>query len=119
MCWPPGKAERRYAGVTHIDVTDLSESGVDSIHKTLQENGVEISGLGYYPNPLEADEANSRYYIEHLGLRAIFLGRTRRHPPAHFPDEPELVERIVRWGTRPDKLIRHCQIVLVFFGKPP
>ena len=20
MCWPPSKAERRYAGVTHIDV---------------------------------------------------------------------------------------------------
>ncbi len=47
MCWPPGKAERRYAGVTHIDVTDLSESGVDNIHKTLKENGIEISGLGY------------------------------------------------------------------------
>jgi hypothetical protein len=22
-CWPPGKAERRYAGVTHIDVTEF------------------------------------------------------------------------------------------------
>ncbi len=66
MCWPPGKAERRYAGVTHIDVTDLSESRVDSIHKTLEENGVAISGLGYYPNPLEADEASSKYYIEHI-----------------------------------------------------
>ena len=21
MCWPPSKAERRYAGVTHVDVT--------------------------------------------------------------------------------------------------
>jgi len=66
MCWPPGKAERRYAGVTHIDVTDLSGSGVDNIHKTLKENGIEISGLGYYPNPLEADEANSKYYIDHI-----------------------------------------------------
>ncbi len=66
MCWPPGKAERRYAGITHIDVTDLSETGVEDIHKILEEEGVEISGLGYYPNPLEADEANSRYYIEHL-----------------------------------------------------
>ena len=26
MCWPKGKAERRYAGVTHIDVDD---DGVD------------------------------------------------------------------------------------------
>ena len=24
MCWPPGKAERRYAGVTHLDVTEFS-----------------------------------------------------------------------------------------------
>ena len=23
MCWPRGKAERRYAGVTHIDVVDM------------------------------------------------------------------------------------------------
>jgi hypothetical protein len=24
MCWPVGRADRRYAGVTHIDVADLS-----------------------------------------------------------------------------------------------
>ena len=27
MCWPSGKAERRYAGVTHLDVTDFSDAG--------------------------------------------------------------------------------------------
>ena len=26
MCWPVGKAERRYAGVTHIDVSSLDEA---------------------------------------------------------------------------------------------
>jgi len=66
MCWPPGKADRRYAGVTHIDVTGLSESGIESIHKTLEKEGVEISALGYYPNPLEADRANSKYCIDHI-----------------------------------------------------
>ena len=25
MCWPKGKAERRYAGVTHIDVTSFTK----------------------------------------------------------------------------------------------
>ena len=25
MCWPVGKAERRYAGVTHIDVAGLTK----------------------------------------------------------------------------------------------
>ena len=32
MCWPVGKAERRYAGVTHIDVADLSKKKIDEIH---------------------------------------------------------------------------------------
>ncbi len=26
MCWPPGKADRRYAGVTHIDVSKFDEA---------------------------------------------------------------------------------------------
>ncbi|MBW8038531.1 MAG: sugar phosphate isomerase/epimerase [Planctomycetes bacterium] len=87
MCWPPGKAERRYAGVTHIDVTNLSKEKVDSIHKLLKEKDVSISGLGYYPNPLEADDENATAYIEHikkvidaasqLGLENVntFIGR--------------------------------------------
>jgi sugar phosphate isomerase/epimerase len=66
MCWPPGKAERRYAGVTHIDSTNLSKGKVDSIQQLLQEKGVSISGLGYYPNPLEADDKNATVYIEHI-----------------------------------------------------
>jgi len=66
MCWPVGKAERRYAGVTHIDVTDLSKKKIDEIHNTLERNGVTISGLGYYPNPLEADKKNADRYIAHI-----------------------------------------------------
>ena len=27
MCWPAGKAERRYAGVTHLDVKAFDDSG--------------------------------------------------------------------------------------------
>ncbi len=87
MCWPVGKAERRYAGVTHIDVTDLSKKKIDEIHNTLERNGVTISGLGYYPNPLEADKKNADRYIAHikkvidaagrLGLKNVntFIGR--------------------------------------------
>lgn len=87
MCWPTGKAERRYAGVTHIDVTSLSKEKVDSIQNLLKEKGISISGLGYYPNPLEADDKNATAYIEHinkvidaanqLGLENVntFIGR--------------------------------------------
>ena len=59
MCWPPGKAERRYAGVSHIDVTDLSPAAVEKIQDLLAAHGVSISGLGYYPNPLSADAAEA------------------------------------------------------------
>jgi len=87
MCWPTGKAERRYAGVTHIDVTNLSKEKVDSIQNLLKEKCIRISGLGYYPNPLEADDKNATAYIEHikkvidaanqLGLENVntFIGR--------------------------------------------
>ena len=31
MCWPVGKANRRYAGVTHIDVTDFGDAEVEQV----------------------------------------------------------------------------------------
>jgi len=87
MCWPVGKAERRYAGVTHIDVANLSKKGIDEIHGLIEQKGVTISGLGYYPNPLEADKKNAGRYVAHikkvidaagrLGLKNVntFIGR--------------------------------------------
>ena len=90
MCWPVGKAERRYAGVTHIDVADISKKKIDEIHGLLEQKGVTISGLGYYPNPLEADKKNASRYVAHikkvidaaqrLGLENVntFIGRDHR-----------------------------------------
>jgi sugar phosphate isomerase/epimerase len=66
MCWPVGKAERRYAGVTHIDVTKVSKKKVNEIQKTLEQKGVSISALGYYPNLLEDNKKNSERYVGHL-----------------------------------------------------
>jgi sugar phosphate isomerase/epimerase len=66
MCWPPGKAERRYAGVSHIDVTDLSPAAVKKIQDLVAAQGVSISGLGYYPNPLSADAAEAELAAAHL-----------------------------------------------------
>jgi sugar phosphate isomerase/epimerase len=66
MCWPKGKAERRYAGVTHIDATGLDEDDADRIDGLFDEAGVAISGLGYYPNPLAPDEEAAEVYIEHI-----------------------------------------------------
>ncbi len=87
MCWPKGKAERRYAGVTHIDVVDLSPDDAAAINELCATKGVSISGLGYYPNPLTPDKAEAQVYIDHikqvilaaetLGLTSVntFIGR--------------------------------------------
>src|SRR5437667_11343816 len=49
MCWPRGKAERRYAGVTHVDVDRLGEREVEQFRALIAGAGIEISALGYYP----------------------------------------------------------------------
>ncbi len=64
MCWPRGKAERRYAGVTHIDVAGLTKADVPRIKD--QMKGIAISGLGYYPNPLTPDQAEAQVYIDQI-----------------------------------------------------
>lgn len=64
MCWPGNAADtRRYAGVTHIDVEAMDVSEIKSYTK---QKGVQISGLGYYPNPLDPDKTKSEFYIEHI-----------------------------------------------------
>jgi sugar phosphate isomerase/epimerase len=87
MCWPVGRAERRYAGVTHIDVTDFTRSDAERIRKLAEQHGVSISGLGYYSNPLAADADERETYVEHIkkvivasamlgvGVMNTFIGR--------------------------------------------
>src|SRR5690606_35919981 len=66
MCWPVGKAERRYAGVTHINVNETGEGQIREIRNILNSNNIYISGLGYYPNPLDANEEQAEAAIEHI-----------------------------------------------------
>jgi sugar phosphate isomerase/epimerase len=66
MCWPQGKADRRYAGVTHVDVASLNDNDISSIRKKLKEKNVSISGLGYYPNALHPDKEKSDFYTGHI-----------------------------------------------------
>lgn len=66
MCWPPGKADRRYAGVTHIDASRLDERAADDVRACLERHSVAISGLGYYPNPLSPDENEAQVAQAHI-----------------------------------------------------
>ncbi|OQB15208.1 MAG: Inosose dehydratase [Firmicutes bacterium ADurb.Bin193] len=89
LCWPVGKAERRYAGVTHIDVARADDNTIKYIKDFTKEKGVEISALGYYPNPLDPDPEKREFYAEHikkviktasrLGLKTMntFVGRDK------------------------------------------
>ncbi len=49
-CWPPGQADRRYAGVTHIDVDRLTETRIGEIRSALLEKKLTIGSLSYSPN---------------------------------------------------------------------
>ena len=119
MCWPTGKAERRYAGVTHVDVSGFSAADARRVQGVMAERGVAISGLGYYPNPLAADRTEAERAIEHLrqaiaaasllevGVVNTFVGRDPRKSvdqnwPRFLEVWPPLVrlaeERSVRIG---------------------
>lgn len=65
-CWPRGKAERRYAGVSHIDVEDLSDEKAAAIRDYCKKKGVEISSLAFYPNTMDGDLVKRAASIEHL-----------------------------------------------------
>ncbi|MBT5765943.1 sugar phosphate isomerase/epimerase [Emcibacteraceae bacterium] len=70
MCWPPlkegDKAERKYAGVTHIDVVNFTEDKAKYINDYAASKGIEISALGYYPNVLCPDDYEAKIYIDHI-----------------------------------------------------
>jgi sugar phosphate isomerase/epimerase len=61
--WPKGKAARKYAGVTHIDVDHLD---VDYIKNYSEAKGIKISAIAYYPNALDEDTEKSDYYVAHI-----------------------------------------------------
>ncbi len=65
-CWPPEKATRRYAGVSTINVVDFDAAQAKEVHAILNNFGLSISSLGYYPNPMDADTKQRDIVIEHL-----------------------------------------------------
>ena len=65
-CWPQGKAERRYAGVSHIDVNNTSDSYINYIKDYCKAKGVEISSLAFYPNTMDGDLEKRQAAIDHL-----------------------------------------------------
>jgi sugar phosphate isomerase/epimerase len=117
MCWPPGKADRRYAGVNHLDVASLNPEAIRAVQALTARHGVAISGLGYYPNALSGDPAEAELAIGHLrrvidaaadlgvGVVNSFVGRDpARSVEANWPRLLEvwrpLVDRAEARGVR-------------------
>jgi sugar phosphate isomerase/epimerase len=67
-CWPAGKADRKFAGVSHLDVANFTQAQADDINARCIRHGVSISALGYYPNPLDPNPVVSRRAVEHFKL---------------------------------------------------
>ena len=65
-CWPKAKAERRYAGVSHIDVANLGDKEAEEILSYCKEKNVEISSLAFYPNTMDGNLEKRAANIEHL-----------------------------------------------------
>jgi sugar phosphate isomerase/epimerase len=77
MCWPQGKAERKFAGVSHVDVEGFDRARADHVLGLCAKYNVGLSALGYYPNPLSknAEEAETgRSHLKKVIDAAPLLG---------------------------------------------
>ncbi len=113
MCWPVGRAERRYAGVTHLDVTEVDEAGARYVQEQLVQSRVSISGLGYYPNPLTPVLADRQRFTDHLrrvmdaaatlGVEVVntFVGRDPARPvEAQWDDFMEVWPPLIEFAEQ-------------------
>lgn len=104
-CWPVGKAERRYAGVSHIDVERVLSDAAYAAHilDYSAQKGVTISSLAFYPNTLDGDLQKRAANIAHLkkviaaaarlgvNLVSTFIGRDQT---LSVEDNLELVKQV-------------------------
>lgn len=88
-CWPRGEAERRYAGVSHIDAQRVLDDDAYAKHikEYAAQRGIQISSMAFYPNTLNPDLKKRTAAVEHLkilikasaklgiGMVTTFIGR--------------------------------------------
>ncbi len=129
-CWPAGAgAERRYAGVSHVDVETLDAEGGRRIVDMLASHGLTISALAYYPNNLDPDPAHREQANEHLrkviaaapklGVEVVgtFVGRDKERSE---PDNlslfgqvwPPLVQHAAQHGVK--IAIENCPMIFSY-----
>lgn len=126
-CWPVGKAERRYAGVTTLNVTDMDKTKAKMTRELMDRYNLEISSLGYYPNPLHPDPEHRENVIDHLKtvidaaplvmddpIVGTFVGRDKDKTVEENLEEfariwPEIVKHAGKQGVR--IAIENCPMI--------
>ncbi|MEO5953232.1 MAG: sugar phosphate isomerase/epimerase, partial [Chloroflexia bacterium] len=111
-CWPPSKAERRYSGVTHIDVETLTKDKAKEINDLMERHDLGISSLAYYPNPLHPDQDHRTKVADHLKrvieaaqmlnvpIVGTFVGRDQtKTVEANFDEFEKVWPPIVKFAT--------------------
>lgn len=119
MCWPRGKAERRYAGVTHLDTARFTRGDAAATRALAARHGVEISGLGYYPNPLVANPREAAVYLGHIKktiTAAAMLGVGRMNTFVGRDHTRSLEENWKLFARRWPPVIRHAEKLRVKVG---
>ena len=104
-CWPAGKAERRYAGVSHIDCERVCQDDAYAayVKELVASKGLEISSLAFYPNVLDPNTEKANAAIEHLkavikasgklgvGMVTTFIGKDQHKT---FEENVELFKAV-------------------------
>lgn len=67
-CWPRGSAERRYAGVSHIDCARVCSDPAyaEYVLAYIRGRNLHISALAYYPNTMDPDPVKRAANVAHL-----------------------------------------------------
>ena len=125
-CWPLEKASRRYAGVTHIDVTTLDKAKAKEIRNMLDGYGLTVSSLAYYPNPLHPEADHRETVISHLKkviegaallevpIVGTFIGKDKNKTvPQNLDDYAKVWPPIVKFAKEHDiKIaIENCPMI--------
>ena len=130
-CWPSGKAERRYAGVSHIDVDGLTDEKAAYILGYCKERGVELSSLAFYPNTMDEDLEKRAANIAHLkkvilaseklgvGMVTTFVGRATHKTVEENLDLIAHVERTKVEGCAFLMAASRKRVTGAFCGNPP